>query len=119
MLIGTIAAYTGLGMGWIWFAVLFLAPDIGMVGYLAGPRRGALLYNTFHTYLLPVVLIGAGWYLSASTAVSIGLIWTAHIGMDRMLGYGLKRPTGFRDTHLGDMTELEEELPATSSRSET
>ena len=119
MLIGSILAYTGLGMGWIWFAVLFLAPDLGMVGYLAGPRPGALLYNAFHTYLLPAALIGAGWYLSTSVAVSVGLIWTAHIGMDRMLGYGLKRPTGFRDTHLGDMTELEEELPATSSGSET
>jgi hypothetical protein len=24
-----------------------------------------------------------------------------HIGLDRTLGYGLKLPTDFRDTHLG------------------
>jgi hypothetical protein len=32
--------------------------------------------------------------------VQLGLIWLAHVGADRLLGYGLKYPTGFRDTHL-------------------
>ena len=33
--------------------------------------------------------------------ISLGLIWFAHIGFDRMMGFGLKYPTRFGDTHLG------------------
>ena len=37
----------------------------------------------------------------AMWAIHMAAIWTAHIAMDRALGYGLKLPTGFTDTHLG------------------
>lgn len=86
---------------WLLFAVLILAPDLFMLGYTRGPRAGAAVYNLGHTWLLPA-LIGAGGVVGGSTlAVSIALIWFAHIGVDRLLGYGLKYPTAFGDTHLG------------------
>jgi hypothetical protein len=34
-------------------------------------------------------------------AGSVALIWLAHIGFDRALGYGLKYKAGFGFTHLG------------------
>jgi hypothetical protein len=72
-----------------------------MLGYLRGPRAGAAVYNLGHTWLLPAI-IGAGGLLGGSRlAIGIALIWLGHIGIDRLLGYGLKFPTGFKDSHLG------------------
>ncbi len=94
------AAYFSLG-GPLWlFAVLALAPDISMAAYLAGPRAGSSLYNAFHTYLAPLSLLGVGVGLGATPLSWIALVWAAHIGADRAVGYGLKRPTGFKHTHL-------------------
>jgi hypothetical protein len=86
---------------WAFFAFI-LAPDLSFAGYLAGPRVGAAVYNLAHTYVWPVAL-AAGCLLSgeAGLPVQIALIWAAHIGVDRVLGYGLKYPTAFNDTHLG------------------
>jgi hypothetical protein len=77
------------------------APDLAIAGYLAGPKVGAVVYNLAHTYAWPVAL-GAGCLLAgeAGLPVQIALIWAAHIAMDRVLGLGLKYPTGFKDTHL-------------------
>jgi Domain of unknown function (DUF4260) len=86
---------------WLLFAVLLLSPDIGMVGYAAGSRIGAAVYNLFHTSVLPGSLAVFGILAESSPAIAIAAIWFAHIGMDRMLGYGLKYPSGFTDTHLG------------------
>ena len=87
--------------GWSGFAILFLAPDLSMLGYLAGRKAGAAAYNTFHSYLLPLVLLACGFGLSMPVLVSLALIWTAHIGFDRLLGFGLKYAEGFGFTHLG------------------
>jgi hypothetical protein len=87
--------------GWLLFALLFLAPDVGMLGYVGGERLGAIAYNCTHTYLPPGALAVAGVLLQSSTVVAVALVWFAHIGLDRLLGYGLKDVTGFRDTHLG------------------
>jgi hypothetical protein len=87
--------------GWILFVLLLLAPDVAMVGYVRGTRVGAFVYNAFHTYLPPAVLAVTGILTETRLPVLLALIWFAHIGMDRMLGYGLKHTTGFRDTHLG------------------
>jgi hypothetical protein len=87
----------------IWpLLAFFLAPDLSFLGYLAGPRVGAVVYNAAHSYVLPVAL-AAGCLLSgeAGLPVQVALIWAAHIGGDRALGYGLKYPTAFKDTHLG------------------
>lgn len=96
-----IAAYARLGGGLGLFLGLFLTPDLALLGYLAGPRVGARLYNAMHTYLGPAALGLAAHALDSATGVQLALIWAAHCGIDRTFGYGLKYTTGFRDTHLG------------------
>jgi hypothetical protein len=96
-----IYAYAKLGYSWWLFAALILAPDIGMIGYLRNAKLGARLYNAFHVTALPIALGVWGYASPEPLAVALALIWLAHIGMDRMLGYGLKYETGFADTHLG------------------
>lgn len=99
LLVLSVLLYRVNGGGWLMFGVLLLAPDLSMLGYLAGPKVGAAIYNTFHTYAVPAVL-GALGMTFASPLVGVALIWSAHIGMDRTVGYGLKYPTSFKDTHL-------------------
>ena len=96
-----IALYGHGGFSWLAFAVLFLAPDLSMLAYLVGPRAGAFAYNLVHTYALALPVALAGFALGSTVASALGLIWIAHIGFDRMLGYGLKYRSGFGDTHLG------------------
>lgn len=93
--------YGRLDGAWLLFAFLLLLPDLGLIGYAAGPRVGAFAYNAVHTTVGPAVLATVGILTEAPGAVSVALVWFAHIGMDRLLGYGLKHPGGFRDTHLG------------------
>ena len=81
--------------------ILFFAPDLGMLGYLAGPRPGAAVYNALHLYGGGLLLFAAGMAGGWPMATAAGALWMAHVGFDRMLGYGLKLPSGFRDTHLG------------------
>jgi len=95
-----VAVYFHAGYPWWLLVALALAPDLSMLGYLAGTRVGAVTYNAVHTYALPVALAAVGWIANAELAVQVGLIWTMHIGIDRTLGYGLKYPTDFKDTHL-------------------
>lgn len=97
------AAYWSLGGSWWMFALLFLVPDISFAGYLAGARVGAAVYNLFHTYATPLVVLGAGHLSGSILCMQIGIIWVSHIGFDRMHGYGLKSTGGFRKTHLGDL----------------
>ena len=85
---------------WWLLLVLALAPDLSMVAYAAGPRVGAAAYDLVHTYSLPVVLGAVGVVADADAAVAVALIWVTHIGVDRAIGYGLKYPSGFKDTHL-------------------
>ena len=101
MLAGGAALYWLNGESWWLFALLLLAPDASMAGYLAGPRVGAALYNVFHSYPLPAALGIFGLLAGAPLAVGVASVWFAHIGIDRMLGYGLKYGSGFKDTHLG------------------
>jgi hypothetical protein len=93
--------YAKTAMPWWLFAVLFLTPDLSFLGYLAGPRVGAIAYNSAHTLLGPIALALAGFGLPSFDLIALSLIWTAHIGFDRMLGYGLKYTAGFGFTHLG------------------
>ena len=88
------------GSWWI-YAILFLVPDLSFVAYLAGPRVGAIVYNAAHSYMAPMTLNIAGFALGSPLVLSIAMIWLAHIGFDRALGYGLKYTTGFGFTHLG------------------
>ena len=93
--------YGMIGVSWWLFALLILAPDLSMLGYLAGPRIGAIAYNALHILIAPLVLALAGAFLAGRVTLAVTLIWIAHIAIDRALGYGLKLPSGFRDTHLG------------------
>jgi hypothetical protein len=96
-----VSAYRYLGGAWLMFATLFLVPDLSMAGYLINPRVGARLYNLAHTYIAPALVALVGFMLATSLVYSLALIWAAHIGLDRFLGYGLKYPVAFGATHLG------------------
>ncbi len=89
-----------LQFNWIVFVLLLFAPDLSMLGYLKNNKVGAVWYNLFHTYSIPMAIIISSVLIHSHILLMIGLIWVAHIGMDRMLGYGLKYPTKFQDTHL-------------------
>jgi Domain of unknown function (DUF4260) len=97
----TIFAYAQTGASWWLFVLLFLTPDIFMLGYLANSQLGAASYNLAHTTVLPLALLALGHVLSMPALHGISLIWLAHIGFDRMVGYGLKYPDAFQHTHLG------------------
>ncbi|MFB6152189.1 MAG: DUF4260 domain-containing protein [Haloarculaceae archaeon] len=87
--------------GPVWLlVVLALAPDLSMVGYLAGPRVGSLSYNLVHTYTGPLALGAVGFRADVRIALLVALVWAGHIGADRLVGYGLKFDSGFEDTHL-------------------
>jgi Domain of unknown function (DUF4260) len=88
------------GYWWI-YLVVFLAPDLSFAAYLAGPKIGAVIYNAAHSYMAPMSLMIAGFALATPLTLSIAMIWLAHIGIDRALGYGLKYDAGFTFTHLG------------------
>jgi hypothetical protein len=85
---------------WALFALLFLAPDISMIGYLRNARLGAAVYNAVHTLAGPLLLLGYATVAKQLSLVPYALIWIAHIGADRLLGFGLKYPAHFKDTHL-------------------
>jgi hypothetical protein len=97
---GATALYLHLGYGWLLLVVLVLAPDLSIVGYAWGPRAGALAYDLAHTEVWPIGLGVCGAITGEERLTQIGLIWLIHLGADRLLGYGLKYPSGFKDTHL-------------------
>ena len=88
------------GSWWV-YVILFLVPDISFAAYLAGPKFGALVYNAVHSYLGPMALMTTGFASGEPLTLSIAMIWLAHIGIDRALGFGLKYEAGFAFTHLG------------------
>lgn len=92
--------YFYLGFSGLLFAILLLAPDISAIGYVWNNKIGAILYNLFHTYTTPIVLLLVGYFLHYQIFTMVSLIWIAHIGMDRTVGYGLKYMTNFKDNHL-------------------
>jgi hypothetical protein len=99
-LVLSVLLYRHIGGGWLRFALVFLVPDLSLVGYAWTVRFGTALYNTVHTYAGPLVLAGVAIFSARPTLLPYALIWTAHIAMDRLLGFGLKYPTRFQDTHL-------------------
>ncbi len=86
---------------WVLFVGLLLAPDIGLAAYASRNNRiGSIIYNAFHTYIFPVLIIAFGMAAGSELVAEVGLILAAHIAMDRMVGYGLKYTTGPKPTHL-------------------
>ena len=101
VLAASLVAYAMSGFSWWLFALLILAPDLSIAGYLAGSRVGALIYNAAHVTFGPIVLTVAGLLSGDLPVLGVAMIWLAHIGIDRALGYGLKYDKGFGFTHLG------------------
>jgi hypothetical protein len=99
-LLAACVLYQHMHGNWLWFGLLFLAPDLTMLGYLANKRVGAILYNFGHTYTVPFLLWLALWLFGQASCDWLVLIWLAHIAFDRLLGFGLKYETAFKDTHL-------------------
>lgn len=99
------AAFFRLGHPWWVFLLLLLAPDVSLLGLLAGPRAGASIYNAVHTMVGPLALLGGGWWLAGgqSAAVAVALGWLAHVGMDRMVGYGLRYLDSEKRTHFSGL----------------
>lgn len=97
---GAIGLYASTGASWWLFGLLLLAPDLGMLGYVAGRRLGAATYNLAHTLVLPLALGASGLAAGSSIVTSVSLVWLTHCGLDRAFGYGLKYHTHFEDTHL-------------------
>jgi hypothetical protein len=94
------ALYRALGGDWLWLIPLLLVPDVSIAGYALGPATGAFIYNVVHNWAVALALIGIGMWLSSTPLEIAGAILVAHVGMDRLAGFGLKHATTFKDTHL-------------------
>lgn len=101
LLVASLWVYALIGASWWLFLTLLLVPDFFIVGYIKDSKLGALIYNIGHTYTTPLLLLGMFLLFSAPILLPLSVIWIAHISMDRMLGFGLKLDTHFKDTHLG------------------
>jgi hypothetical protein len=100
ILAATLYFYAQGHRSWELFALLFLWPDLFMLGFLANSKVGTALYNLVHTEIGPIALLLSAWILPAPQLVPYALIWLSHQGFDRMLGFGLKYPTHFGESHL-------------------
>lgn len=101
----SIFLFNQLHYAWWWYPALLLAPDLGMLGYLANPAVGAVTYNLFHHKGVGVLAYVAGALLGSPPLQLSGLIVLGHSSLDRMLGYGLKYTDSFGHTHLGRLGE--------------
>lgn len=101
LFVSGVLLYLQLGGEPWWLLLLLLVPDVSMLGYLGGPRLGALTYNLVHNLVIGLAALAIGWFAAIAPLALAGAVLVAHVGMDRSLGYGLKLPTDFKDTHLG------------------
>jgi hypothetical protein len=102
-----IGLYLNLGGSPVWLVPMLLAVDVSMVGYAAGPRPGAVVYNVAHNWAAGLAVLGVAWWIGSPAVGLAGAILVAHVGFDRAAGYGLKYPTAFGDTHLGRIGRAE------------
>lgn len=110
----TAVLYAKTDASWWLFAALWLTPDLSMLGYLAGSCWGSRCYNAIHSYAVPAALALSALLLNAHAFLPFALIWANHIGVDRLLGYGLKYSDGFGFTHLGLLGKRSTTVPAQS-----
>lgn len=101
LVVGALIAFSTTHQAWWVVPLTVLVPDFLAAGYLGGTRIGARVYNLAHTTPLPALMVGLGWWRAAPVVLALGLVWLAHIGVDRVLGYGLKYDDSFQHTHLG------------------
>lgn len=103
LLAGSLIAYSATRQPWWLVPLTLLLPDLLMAGYLGSTRLGAQLYNIAHSTVLPAAVIGFGWWQGKPLVLALGLTWLAHVGLDRVLGYGLKYDDDFQHIHLGHL----------------
>lgn len=99
----SLMAYEFMGFPWGFFVLVFFIPDLSLLAYFHSPKVGAIAYNIMHSYILPLMLFAYGFFVSSPIATQLAIIWIAHIGFDRALGFGLKYERGFRYTHFGKL----------------
>lgn len=101
--VAALILYLFMDVGVVWWlaVILFFAPDVSFAGYVFGPKVGAVAYNLVHVYAFGAALLAAGAITGLVVVSALGALWLAHSGFDRMFGYGLKSPEGFKVTHLG------------------
>ena len=103
-------AFVELGFSWWWLAVLFLLFDVSMIGYVRSPSLGAWTYNAVHSYVGPATGGVVAVVTSSRDLAFVSLVWAFHIGIDRLLGYGLKLRDRFTNTHLGEIGSRSREV---------
>jgi hypothetical protein len=118
LFIGALLAYSTTDRAWWLVPLTLLLPDLTMIGYLGGTRLGAYLYNVGHSTPLPAAVVAIGWWQDKSLIVALGLVWLAHIGFDRLLGYGLKYGDHFQHTHLGRLGKGPRAVPESKRKVE-
>jgi hypothetical protein len=101
VLILSLELYHLTAASWWRFFVFLLVPDLSLLAYVVEPAFAARVYNIVHSYTLPIALAVVALAVNQSHVLPYAIIWTAHIGMDRALGFGLKYPEAFGRTHLG------------------
>ncbi|MCC6617538.1 MAG: DUF4260 domain-containing protein [Chloroflexi bacterium] len=101
LFLGGVAGYLAMNGHPLALLPLLFVPDVSMLGYLGGPRLGAVTYNLVHNLVTALGVVAIGWFAAIAPLALFGAVLVAHVGMDRALGYGLKQPADFRDTHLG------------------
>jgi hypothetical protein len=99
-LVAGIALYIAYGGSWLLLVPLLLLPDLSALGCVAGPRVGSVVYNAVHNWAVALAALAAGISLAMPWLVLAGATLIAHVGADRLFGFGLKYPTKFQDTHL-------------------
>jgi len=114
VLVLSVLLYRYTHTSWWTFGILLLTPDLSMLAYLANPRAGSISYNVVHSYVLPVALAIIAIATDRSAMAPYFLIWTAHIGLDRALGYGLKYPNAFGSTHIDTLRRKAAGAPASA-----
>jgi hypothetical protein len=100
LLVGSLIAFSTTHRSWWLVPLVLFLPDLFMAGYLGGTRIGAQVYNLAHSTPLPALIVGYGWWQNRHLILALGLVWLGHIGMDRLLTFGLKYPDHFQHTHL-------------------
>ena len=103
MLLLGIFLFSQLNLSWWWFIGLFLAPDLGMLGYLINTKVGAFTYNLFHHKFVAIAIYFFGIFITSEIIQMIGILLFSHASFDRIFGYGLKYEKGFKFTHLGEI----------------
>lgn len=93
------------GGHWWVFIIGFFVIDLSAAGYLVNNRAGAFIYNLGHSLVVPGLIALAFLVLGVQVPILL-YIWFGHIGIDRLLGYGLKFPDSFGHTHLGFIGKL-------------